>query len=194
MEQLIAVDREIFFFINQGLSNPLFDLVMPIFRNMFTWFPLYLFLIIFLIRNYKKRGLVMVAVLFLNFGISDWVSSSWIKNSVQRIRPCNDIELRDQITVRARCGGGYSFTSSHATNHFALAVMLIVLLYRRWKPILWVSVVWASTIGFAQIYVGVHYPGDVVVGSLLGASIGLLTGTIYKRLDQVVLLRQTATA
>src|SRR5690606_29798460 len=104
LEQLITVDKELFLSINQGMSNWLFDWLMPVLRNMFTWFPLYLFIIIFCVRNYKKRGLVMVAVFFLNFGISDWMSSSVVKNSVQRVRPCNDIEFKEQVNVRVRCG------------------------------------------------------------------------------------------
>lgn len=170
----------------------LFDWLMPVLRNMFTWFPLYLFLIIFFIRNYRTRGIIMVAVLFINFGISDWMSSSVIKNSVQRIRPCNDIEMKEEMTLRVRCGGGYSFTSSHATNHFALAMMLIVYLYRRWRPILWIAPVWAASIGFAQIYVGVHYPGDVLVGSYLGAAIGLTVGWVYRRVELLIAQRATS--
>lgn len=192
LDQLIALDKELFLSINQGMSNILFDWLMPVLRNMFTWFPLYLFLIIFFIRNYRTRGIIMVAVLFINFGISDWMSSSVIKNSVQRIRPCNDIEMKEEMTLRVRCGGGYSFTSSHATNHFALAMMLIVYLYRRWRPILWIAPVWAASIGFAQIYVGVHYPGDVLVGSFLGAAIGLTVGWVYRRVELLIAQRATS--
>lgn len=179
IEQLIALDKEWFALINQGMSNPFFDWLLPILRNMFTWTPLYLFIIIFTIKNYKKEGVAMIIALLINFGISDWVSSSLIKDSVQRIRPCNDIELREDVIVRVRCGSGYSFTSSHATNHVALAVMLSILFYRRWKHIVWLSLIWALSIGFSQIYVGVHYPGDVLVGTLIGATIGLINGYIF---------------
>lgn len=179
LEQLINLDKEWFAAINQGLSNPFFDWLLPILRNMFTWAPLYLFIIVFSIRTYKKEGVIMILAILINFGISDWASSSLIKKSVERIRPCNDIELREDIIVRVRCGSGYSFTSSHATNHFAMAVMLSFLFYRRWKHVVWLSLVWAAAIGFSQIYVGVHYPGDVLAGALLGSAIGLINGYIY---------------
>ncbi|HZH54607.1 MAG TPA: phosphatase PAP2 family protein [Sphingobacteriaceae bacterium] len=179
IQDLIALDKEWFALINQGMSNPFFDWLLPILRNMFTWAPLYLFIIIFTIRNYKKEGVAMVAAILINFGISDWTSSTLIKKSVERIRPCNEIELREDIIVRVSCGSGYSFTSSHATNHMALAAMLSVLFYRRWKHIVWISILWALAIGFSQIYVGVHYPGDVIVGTLLGAAIGLINGYIF---------------
>lgn len=179
LEQLINLDKEWFAIINQGLSNPFFDWLLPILRNMFTWAPLYLFIIIFSIKTYKKEGVIMILAVLINFGISDSVSSSLIKKSVERIRPCNDIELREDIIVRVRCGSGYSFTSSHATNHFAMAVMLSFLFYRRWKHVVWLSLVWAAAISFSQIYVGVHYPLDVLAGALLGSTIGLINGLIY---------------
>lgn len=181
IDPLIALDKELFLSVNQGMSNAFFDWLMPILRNRFTWAPLYLFIIIFSIKNYKKEGVMMILALLLNFGISDSVSSSLIKNSVQRLRPCNDIELREQMVQRVRCSSGFSFTSSHATNHFAMAVLLIILFYRRWKHVLWLALLWAASISFAQIYVGVHYPGDILAGALLGILIGLITGTIYNR-------------
>ena len=125
---------------------------------------------------------MMIVALLLNFGISDSVSSNLVKNSVQRLRPCNDIELREQMVQRVRCSGGYSFTSSHATNHFAMAVLLIILFYRRWKHVLWLALLWAISISFAQVYVGVHYPGDILAGALLGILIGLTSGYIYNRI------------
>lgn len=123
----------------------------------------------------------MVLAVLLNFAASDLISSRLIKNNVERLRPCNDIELQDKMVKRVNCSGGYSFTSSHATNHFAMAVMLIFLFYRRWKPVLWIGLIWAGVISFAQVYVGVHFPLDVTVGSFLGIAIGTINGLIYNR-------------
>jgi membrane-associated phospholipid phosphatase len=181
IEQLISFDKELFLMINHGMSNAFFDWIMPVLRNRFTWAPLYLFIIVFCIKNYKKEGLIMVLAVLLNFAASDLISSRLIKNNVQRLRPCNDIELQDKMVKRVNCSGGYSFTSSHATNHFAMAVMLIFLFYRRWKPVLWVGLIWAGVISFAQVYVGVHFPLDVTVGSFLGIAIGTINGFIYSR-------------
>jgi len=182
IDQLIALDKELFLSVNQGMSNAFFDWLMPILRNRFTWAPLYLFIIIFSVKNYKREGFMMIMALLLNFAISDSVSSKLVKNSIQRLRPCNDIELREQMVQRVRCSGGYSFTSSHATNHFAMAVLLIILFYRRWKHVLWLALLWAASISFAQIYVGVHYPLDILAGALLGVLIGLTSGFIYNRI------------
>jgi membrane-associated phospholipid phosphatase len=181
IDQLISFDKEVFLMVNQGMSNAFFDWIMPILRNRFTWAPLYLFIIVFCIKHYKKEGVIMIAAVLLNFAASDLISSRLVKNSYQRLRPCNDIELQDKMIQRVNCSGGYSFTSSHATNHFAMAVFLTFLFYRRWKPILWLSLLWAASISFAQVYVGVHFPLDVVVGALLGISIGSVNGLIYER-------------
>ncbi|WP_257668200.1 phosphatase PAP2 family protein [Parapedobacter tibetensis] len=180
IDQLISLDQEAFLAINQGLSNAFFDWLMPILRNPYTWAPLYLFIIIFCIRNYKKKGILIILFILISFGISDSLSSSIIKKSVQRVRPCNDIEFKAEINTLVRCGSGYSFTSSHATNHFAMAVFLIMVFYKRWKHILWLGLFWAAIISIAQVYVGVHYPLDIIAGALLGSIIGCATGLIYR--------------
>lgn len=183
LDQLIALDKEAFLVINQGMGNLFFDWLMPILRNPYTWAPLYLFLIIFCIKNYGKRGALVIIFLLITFGIADSVSSSVVKPAVGRVRPCNDVMFKEEVTVRVRCGGGYAFTSSHAANHFALALFLIMVFYDRWKHIIWLGLLWATAISFAQIYVGVHYPLDIVGGALLGCSIGFLTGVVYRYLQ-----------
>jgi membrane-associated phospholipid phosphatase len=183
IDQLIAIDKELFLAINQGLSNPVFDWLLPVLRNPYTWAPLYLFIIVFCIRNYKKRGAILIAFLLLNFGLSDYISSTVVKKSVERIRPCNDIEFKDQVQLRVRCGSGYSFTSSHATNHFAMAIFMIVVFFGSWKPIRWIGLTWASVISLSQVYVGVHYPGDIIVGAILGTLIGGLVAMLYLRIQ-----------
>lgn len=180
-QQIIDLDKEIFLLINQGLSNPVFDWLLPILRNPFTWAPLYLFVIIFFIKHYGKVGILVVLCTLINFGISDGISSHLIKKNVKRIRPCNDIEFKHDINLRVRCGSGFSFTSSHATNHFAMAFFWIVLFRRKWKHTLWLCILWAALISFSQIYVGVHYPFDILCGALLGSLIGILNGNLFKR-------------
>ena len=113
-------------------------------------------------------------------GIADLTSSRLVKKSFQRLRPCNEIGLENSLNERIGCGKSYSFTSSHATNHFALSMFLILLLGTRFK---WIKIplfLWAVSIAFAQVYVGVHYPSDVLAGALLGsllAYLGMITFT-----------------
>ena len=178
LEQIIQFDQNLFFAINHGLSNPFFDWLMPILRNRFTWTPLYLFIVIFLVRNYGKNGWLILIFLGLTFGITDYFSSSIIKPSVERLRPCNDLIIKSEVRNIVACGTGYSFPSSHAANHFAISVFLILLFYHKWKWILPIGLLWASFISFAQIYVGVHFPIDVLCGALLGSIIAYVMSTI----------------
>lgn len=184
IEYLISLDKELFFSINQGWSHPFLDWLMPILRNPYTWAPLYLFIIIFCIRTYKMRGAYVILALLINFGISDMVSSQVVKKSFQRVRPCNDLEMKEDVQLRVRCGSGFSFTSSHATNHFALAVFLIAIFYKRWKWVLPLGILWATSISIAQVYVGVHYPGDILAGAILGTLISWFTFNLYCRLTK----------
>lgn len=179
-DQLSQLDQQLFFAVNNGLSNPFFDWIMPMLRNRYFWIPLYLFLVIFFVVNYKKTGIIITACLLITFGISDYSASSIIKPAFERLRPCNDPVLKTQINTRIACGSGFSMPSSHAANHFAIAVFLISVFYRRWKPILPLALAWAAAISFAQVYVGVHYPFDVLAGGILGSIIGYLVATIFK--------------
>jgi len=178
LEQLIQFDQNLFFTINHGLSNSFFDWLMPALRNRFFWTPLYLFIIIFSIRTYGKQGWIMILFLGLTFGCTDFISSSLIKPTVQRLRPCNDPEIKSDVKNLIDCGSGYSFPSSHASNHFGLAVFLIMMFFQKWRLILPIGLLWAASISFAQVYVGVHYPVDILTGAMLGGMIGFIMGTI----------------
>lgn len=178
--QLLHLDQELFFTINQSHLYWL-DSIMPYFRHKIFWAPLYIFIVTFLIWNFPRNGLLIILFTVLTVGLSDTASSQWVKKTVQRSRPCNDELIRDQVVLRIRCGGGYSFTSSHATNHAALAFFLFFLFRdesRVWRYLL---LFWAFTVGMAQIYVGVHYPLDVLGGLILGGTIGTVLAYLYLR-------------
>ena len=120
-------------------------------------------------------------LLFLTAATSDLISSRFIKPMVERLRPCNDIDVFEQINVLVRCGGGYSFTSSHATNHFAIAIFVIFWLGKDFKWVRYFFGFWATTIALGQVYVGVHYPLDIFGGAILGTIIGLFWYRFYLR-------------
>lgn len=183
MQEILQFDTELFLNIHRGLSNGFFDWFMPLMRNRFFWSPLYLFIIIFCIKQYKKQGYYIIGMILFTFAMGDIISSRIVKPLVSRVRPCNDLSLADEIIHRVPCGSGLSFPSSHATNHFAIAVFLICVFYSRWKPILPIGLFWAFIISFAQVYVGVHYPIDVTTGALLGITIGFLCSKIFKKLQ-----------
>lgn len=183
IETLQQWDVDWFLKIHRGLSNGFFDWLMPLVRNRFIWIPLYLFIVVFSMVKYKKVGYYIIGVLLFTFAIGDLTASRLIKPLVERVRPCNEPKLAAYIIHRVPCGSGQSFPSAHATNHFAIATVLIGIFYSRWKAILPLGIFWAAMISFAQIYVGVHYPMDVICGTLLGISIGLLCTKIFKTLQ-----------
>jgi membrane-associated phospholipid phosphatase len=183
IESLQQFDVELFLKIHRGLANPFFDWLLPLMRNRFFWAPLYLFIVVFCFIEYKKKGWYIIGMLLFTFAIGDVVASRLIKPFVARLRPCNDLSLVNDIIHRVPCGSGYSFPSAHATNHFAIAIFLIFVFYHRWKPILPIGLAWAFVISFSQIYVGVHYPIDTMVGAVLGTAIGLFTSRLYKKLQ-----------
>jgi len=187
LEQLIQLDQDLFLVINQGFSNPIFDWLMPILRNRFFWIPLYLFLIIIILKKYNKYGAVILLGYVLTFGIADFFSASIVKPAVARLRPCNDPVFKLSVHSLVPCGSGYSFPSTHAANHFAMGIFLITIFYKKWKWIIPLALGWAISIGFAQIYVGVHYPIDVLAGALIGSIIGYITGIILLKIMPVQL-------
>lgn len=165
-------DAALFRCVNASMANPLFDAMLPFFREKWFWAPLYLFVGAFSWLNFGKKGWLIVLGLVAAVGLADFSSSTLVKKNVQRLRPCNDPVLAESVVLRAPCGSGYSFTSSHAANHFAAAVFIIGVFggLARWiRPAV---LGWAGAIAFSQVYVGVHYPGDVVCGALLGALLG----------------------
>lgn len=183
IESIQQFDVDLFLKIHRGLSNSFFDWLMPLMRNRFFWSPLYLFIVVFCIKQYKKQGYYIIGMVLFTFAMGDLIASRVVKPLVSRVRPCNDMSLSNEIIHRVPCGSGLSFPSAHATNHFAIAVFLICLFYSRWKPILPIGLFWAFIISFAQVYVGVHYPVDVTTGAFLGITIGIICSRIFKKLQ-----------
>ena len=183
LQPLIQFDQHLFYLINHGLSNVLFDWLMPVIRIPVTWAPLYVFIAAFSIYRYKKAGLYLVLTLGLTFGVSDFGSASMIKPLVKRVRPCNDPALAKTIIRRIPCGSGYSFPSSHASNHFAIAIFLCMVFGSRWKWVWPAALIWAFSISLAQVYVGLHYPLDVIGGALYGLTVGWIFVQLFKKIQ-----------
>lgn len=176
-------DTWLFLQINSVWTNSWLDNILPWWRNANTWIPLYLFLILFLTINFKNKAWFWILFAVINVIITDQTSSHLIKTFIQRPRPCADEFLQFHVRLLLdHCSGGYSFTSSHATNHFGFAVFVFITLkdvLKQWK---WLFIFWAASISYGQVYVGVHYPLDAICGAILGSLIGLMVAKIYNKI------------
>jgi membrane-associated phospholipid phosphatase len=177
-----AIDRQLFFAVNRGFSNHVFDTVLPYLREATFWVPLYLFILVFMPLNFGKKGWLWVLAILSTAALTDIVSSHILKPLIQRPRPCWNEEIGDQVRLLASyCGRNFSFTSSHATNHFGVAAFIVFTLKNYLGKGLHFFWLWAAAICLAQVYVGVHYPIDVVGGALLGTAIGRFMATLFNK-------------
>lgn len=181
LEWLLRLDLKTFFRINNQWQHPWLDAVLPWVREPFVWAPLYLFLAVFITINYKWRGFFWIVLFIVCFGIADQ-TSGFLKDAVGRVRPCRDPLIQQFVRVLVSyCPISGSFTSNHAANHFALGTFCFITLREAFGRFAWLFYVWAIAIGYAQVYVGVHYPLDILGGALLGIMIGLLGAGFFQR-------------
>ncbi len=181
LETLIGWDYAAWYYLNTVWQNDVLDAIVPYLRNQWTWAPLYLFLLLFMTINFGRKGWMWCVFFLLTFAIADQLSATLIKPYVHRLRPCNNPYLQQFVHLLVPCGSGYSFPSSHAANHFALAVFGSITWQRHGKWIWPASLLWAASVAYAQVYVGVHFPLDVVCGGILGALAGIVTGKVYNK-------------
>lgn len=175
-------DRWLFLKINTGLTNTVFDSVFPWWREANTWVPLYLFLVVFGVLNFKKQVWFWILFVVITLVITDQVNSHLIKVWIGRPRPCRDEVLASQVRLLlTNCSGTFSFPSSHAANHFGFAVFLVMTMkhvFGKWRyAFLW----WAASVCYAQVYVGIHYPLDVIAGGLFGSAVGYVMARFFHR-------------
>ena len=175
-------DKSLFKLINGRLTNDIFDKIAPWWREQSTWYPLYISLLLYVIMKMKKDAWKWVLAFILTVTISDIVSSHILKDLVGRVRPCSEATLVGYCKLLiGRCPTSGSFTSSHASNHFAMAMFIFYTLRKYFGKFGIIFILWAASIAYAQVYVGVHYPFDVIGGAVLGIGIGTLMSKLYSR-------------
>ena len=176
---LTEADRKLFYLINTKLSSTWLDNTMLLLRQAYTWIPLYFFFLLFFYANCRKYIIPIVALSLVTFTFTDFTSASILKPLIVRLRPCHDPSLPFSVNNIAGCGGLFSMPSSHASNHFGLATFWFYVVRetvnKKWYW-LWL---WAFVICYSQIYAGVHYPGDIIIGALLGVAIGSFTCYLF---------------
>ncbi len=179
LDYILHLDTELFLLLNSAQCawlNP----VMVFFSKIMVWAPLYVAIVFFFFyKRDWKTGLLMLAAVLLAFALTDRLSVVLFKDTVQRLRPCHAMDLG--IHLLEGCGGRYGFLSSHAASTFGLAAITSLLYRRKWYT--WSIFAWATVVSYSRIYVGKHYPLDVLCGAAFGMLIGYLVYLLYKKVQ-----------
>ena len=182
IEKLIELDKKILIFLN-GFHSPLLDPVMLLITKTFFWIPLYAFLIFLLFKNYRKEAWFILIGATITILLCDQITSTFMKPFFARLRPSQDPSVQTLLhLVDGYRGGLYGFASGHAANTMGVAffVWLSMRSVYRWIGLIFI---WAIVMTYTRIYLGVHYPGDILVGGV----IGLFCGWIGYKASSVLL-------
>jgi undecaprenyl-diphosphatase len=178
---LNSLDISLFHFINSSLSNPVFDFLMPILTDLNKQRLVLAAVLVLLLWGFvrgKRHVRIALALLIITIIFTDQFNSSVIKHWFERPRPCHSLH---QLHLLVSCGSGFSFPSSHAVNNFAGA-LIIAFFFPRGK---WWSFGFASMVAFSRVYVGVHYPFDVIGGAVIGLFCAGIVLLLYSALEQL---------
>lgn len=182
IEHLIELDQDLFLFLN-GLGNTTWDGFWLAYTEKVNWIPFYLVLAFLL---YKKLGIKMlfvtlvIAVLMVSF--TDQITNIF-KHTVQRFRPCKQEGIAELMRlVKDSCGGRYGYFSGHSSNSMGIAILVGLILRDKYKYLIYILVFWAILMGYSRIYIGVHYPLDVLSGFVFGA----ISSYGFYRLDKYI--------
>ena len=179
METLLQTDRELLLFFNQ-IHYPFWDNFFWVFTSIPVWIPLYVAIIFVFFKHLELKGVWTLLAVTLVFVLCDQISSSFFKEFFERLRPSHEPSLEGIVRlVNGKKGGRFGFVSSHAANSFGLA-MFTALLFKKWYYSVLIFL-WASVNSYSRIYLGLHYPGDILGGLILGILCGFFVYWMYKR-------------
>lgn len=177
---MMQLDEALFARINGQWTHPWADAVLPWMRDSNHWVALYVLLIAYLF--YVKGGAAWkwVVAAIINVTLTDQISSSFFKPFFHRLRPCADPMMMNKVKLLLdHCSSGFSFTSSHAANHVGFAMFIAMTMQPYFKKYRYLFFIWAGIIAYAQVYVGVHYPLDILAGAIIGILVGWVVSKFY---------------
>ncbi len=179
LDRLINMDINLFLWLNSHHS-PFWDHIMWFVSGKIEWIPLYLVLLIFVIQRFKWQSISIVIAVIIAITLADQLAVKVFKEVFERLRPSHNPEIEHLVhLVNNYHGGKYGFVSNHAANSFALAVFTSLLIRKKW--FIAAMLFWALLVSYSRIYLGVHYPGDIIGGAILGSLIGWLIYYIFKK-------------
>ncbi|MFZ3123313.1 MAG: glycosyltransferase family 39 protein [Thermodesulfovibrionales bacterium] len=171
LETLREIDISLFHLINRGLQNIIFDVSMPVITD--RYYFIILILMIYLITKHKKKALIPIVLTIISVAFADWTGNT-LKHLIERVRPCHTLE---GVRLLVGCTDSFSMPSNHAANSFAI---ILALSYMSGKWVRWIALTVALLVGFSRVYIGVHYPSDVIVGALTGIAVSILVIKFYE--------------
>ncbi|MFN4075288.1 MAG: phosphatase PAP2 family protein [Cloacibacterium sp.] len=179
MEEIILEDKQAMIFLN-NLGSSTFDPFWILVSEKWFWIPLYVIFLYFLYKNFNKKSLFYI-LLFVTLGItaSDQIANIF-KFGFERLRPCHDPSL-EGLLREVKCGGKFGFYSAHSSNSFFVATYLTILLGKKIKQLPYFLFVWAAIVAYSRVYLGMHFPGDIIVGAIMGILLALFFGTLAKK-------------
>ena len=178
IEWLSEIDRKIFLILN-GINSDWADQIMLFLSGKWEWAPLYLLLLYLVFSKYKWKGLWFVIVIGLTITLSDQITSGFMKPFFERLRPSRDPSLEGLVhLVDGYTGGEYGFASSHASNSFAIATLMFLCLRDKYSRLIWLFL-WAFLVSYSRLYLGVHYPLDLLAGAGVGTIIAWLLSKVW---------------
>jgi undecaprenyl-diphosphatase len=183
MEYIATLDRELFFILN-GLHTPWLDPVMFYLSKTITSLPLYGLLLYLIILTFKKQSWVPFVLIALCITGTDQITSGLMKPAFERLRPTHEPVLQDRVhTVKGYTGGKFGFASSHAANTFGISLFVFLVLRPHYRGMGYLFL-WAGLVSYTRIYLGVHYPGDILAGAVVGLLWSYLLFLLFNRYQQ----------